>query len=164
MNHKRCIILKVTLRAICEFEMVVRTSSLTIGALVKASCVPAPTIRYYEKIALLPEAERSRSNQRRYDRGDVERLNFIRRCRAFGFSIKQVRSLLAVPNGSIADCLISKELAQDRIKDIRSKVSDLLALEAELKAVIDHCQANCCDRNDKTCGAFVEMQEPSQKT
>ena len=139
-----------------------QTYSLSIGALAKACNVPTPTIRYYEKIALLPLAERSRSDQRRYDKDDVARLSFIRRCRAFGFSTKQVRSLLAVPTGSVADCQTSKNIALNRIKEIRTKVSDLLALEKELKAVIDQCQATCGDQSDNTCAAFVEMQTPVQ--
>jgi DNA-binding transcriptional MerR regulator len=135
-----------------------QTYSISIGTLAKTCNVPTPTIRYYEKIALLPKAERSRSDQRRYDRSDVERLNFIRRCRAFGFSTKQVRSLLAVPTGSVTDCQISKDIALDRIKEIRTKVSDLLALEKELEAVIDQCQATCGNQDDQICGAFVEMR------
>jgi MerR family copper efflux transcriptional regulator len=140
--------------------MINQTYSLSIGGLAKACDVPTPTIRYYEKIELLPKAERSRSDQRRYDRGDVERLNFIRRCRAFGFSTKQVRSLLAVPTGSVSDCQTSKEIAQTRISEIRTKVADLLALEKELKAVIDQCQATCGDQGDQVCAAFVKMQMP----
>ena len=140
--------------------MTTNTFSLSIGDLAKACDVPTPTIRYYEKIALLPQAERSRSDQRRYDREDIERLNFIRRCRAFGFSTKQVRSLLAVPNGSITDCQTSKEIALDRISEIRTKVADLLALEKELKAVIDQCQTTCGAQNDQVCNAFTVMQVP----
>lgn len=141
--------------------MAEQTYSLTIGELAKACNVPTPTIRYYEKIALLPKAERSRANQRRYARADVEKLNFIRRCRAFGFSIQQIRSLLAVPAGSVADCQASKDIALDRISDIKAKVADLLSLEKELKAVIGQCEATCSGREDQVCDAFVEMQAPS---
>ncbi len=154
-----CILVKVTLRA-RGIIMTAQIYSLTIGALAKACSVPTPTIRYYEKISLLPKAERTRADQRRYDRSDVDRLNFIRRCRAFGFSIKQVRSLLAVPTGSVSDCQTSKDIAQDRIADIQTKISDLLALETELKAVIAQCQATCGGKNNQVCGAFVEMQMP----
>lgn len=131
---------------------------MTIGALAKACKVPTPTIRYYEKIALLPKAERSRADQRRYTRVDVERLDFIRRCRAFGFSIQQIRLLLAVPTGSAADCQISKDIAQERINDIRGKITDLRALEKDLKAVIDECEITCSGQGNQTCGAFVGMQ------
>ena len=138
--------------------MTKRTYSLTIGTLAKVCDVSTPTIRYYEKIALLPKAERSRSDQRRYDKNDVERLKFIRRCRAFGFSTKQVRSLLAVPTGTIADCQTSKDIALGRIQDIRKQVSDLLVLEKDLKEVIEQCDATCGVKNGQVCNAFIEMK------
>ena len=141
-----------------------QTPSYTIGMLAKACGVSAPTIRYYEQIDLMPKPERSRSDQRRYGGADQDRLNFIRRCRAFGFSTKQVASLLAVPKGSVADCQISREIAQTRINDIRTKVADLLALEQELQAVINTCETTCGSADNQTCGAFVEMQTPPKVT
>lgn len=135
-----------------------QTYSLTIGGLAKACGVPAPTIRYYEKISLLPKAERSRSDQRRYDSDDIQRLDFIRRSRVFGFSIAQVRSLLAVPTGSVSDCQASKKIAQERISEIRNKVTDLLALEKELKELIGQCQIKCSGKTDHVCEAFIEMR------
>lgn len=138
--------------------MVKPTRMLSIGGLAKACGVAAPTIRYYEKIALMPAPERSRSDQRRYDQTAIERLDFIRRCRSFGFSTQQVRSLLAVPNGSAVDCRISKEIAQSRIADIRLRISDLLALETDLNAVIGQCETGCRDQTDQVCAAFVTMQ------
>lgn len=91
-------------------------------------------------------------------RVDVERLDFIRRCRAFGFSIQRIRLLLAVPTGSAADCQISKDIAQERINDIRAKITDLRALERDLKAVIDECEITCNGQGNQTCGPFVGMQ------
>ena len=138
--------------------------SLTIGTLAKTCGVSTPTIRYYEKIGLLPTADRSRSDQRRYGQIDIDRLNFVRRSRAFGFSTAQVRTLLSVPNGSVADCHVSKCIAQDRIHEIRQKVADLLALEQELKAVIETCQTVYDDQNDQVCAAFTQMQARSPRT
>jgi DNA-binding transcriptional MerR regulator len=135
-----------------------QTVSLTIGTLSKTCDVPAPTIRYYEKIKLLPKANRSRSDQRRYGQDDVERLDFVRRCRAFGFSIQQVRALLAVPTGSLSDCQTSRQIAKDRIAEIQSKMSDLRALEKDLKDVINQCDITCGNQKGRVCGAFVKMQ------
>ena len=78
--------------------------TLTIGMLAKACKVSTLTIRYYEQIGLMPKAERVRSDQRRYDRAVVGRLTFIRRSSDFGFSTKQVRTLLDVPSGASEGC------------------------------------------------------------
>ena len=68
--------------------------TLKIGALAGQTGTNAPTIRYYEEIGLLRSAGRQAGNQRVYGDADVKRLTFIRRCREFGFSIDQVRSLV----------------------------------------------------------------------
>jgi DNA-binding transcriptional MerR regulator len=70
--------------------------NLKIGALAKQTGANVPTIRYYEEIGLLRSVGRQAGNQRVYSDADVKSLTFIRRCREFGFSIDQVRSLVAL--------------------------------------------------------------------
>ena len=135
--------------------------SLTIGGLAKTCQVSTPTIRSYEQIALMPKAERSRSDQRRYGSAAVERLTFIRRAREFGFSTKQVRTLLDVPSGTSTGCQASRDIALSRVKDIRSKIDDLQALERSLQSLIASCDANCSSGDPTTCGAFIEMKLPA---
>ena len=69
---------------------------LKIGALARQTGTSAPTIRYYEEIGLLRPAGRQAGNQRIYGEADVRSLTFIRRCRDFGFSIDQIRELVAL--------------------------------------------------------------------
>ena len=64
---------------------------LTIGKLGRAAGVKIPTIRYYEQIGLLPEAERSSGNQRLYSRTALDRLTFIRHARELGFTLEAIR-------------------------------------------------------------------------
>jgi len=109
---------------------------------------------------LLPKADRSRSDQRRYVQTDVDQLNVVQRCRELGFTTKQVGSLLALPNGSVSDCQISKDIALKRIDDISSKIADQLALEQELKVVIGTCDATCGGQQNQVRGAFAQMQTP----
>ncbi len=68
-------------------------SPLTIGALATRTGCSVPTIRYYEQIGLMPSAERAANGHRDYNRRDLTRLCFIKRCRDFGFPIEQVRVL-----------------------------------------------------------------------
>ncbi len=70
--------------------------SLRISQLARTAGTTPPTIRYYEKIGLLPPARRRATGHREYDEADVGRLTFIRRCRALGLSIPRVRALLAI--------------------------------------------------------------------
>lgn len=133
---------------------------LTIGELAKACSVSTPTIRYYEQIKLLPKAHRNLSGQRRYERDIVEKLTFIRRSRAFGFSTNQVRALLSVPSGSSTDCQTSKDIALSRINDVKMKIADLVELEKSLISLVNSCETSCGERKDVVCAAFTEMQPP----
>ena len=67
---------------------------LTIGKLGAQARVKVPTIRYYEQIGLLPEAERSAGNQRLYSRKALERLAFIRQCRNLDMTLEEIRALM----------------------------------------------------------------------
>ena len=77
---------------------------LTIGKLEQAAGVKVPTIRYYEQIGLLPDAERSTGNQRMYSRKTQERLAFIRHARELGFPLEAIRDLLSLSDRPDQSC------------------------------------------------------------
>lgn len=136
------------------------TYSMTIGTLAKTCDVSAPTIRYYEKIALLPPANRNASDQRRYTSNDIAALTFVRRCRDFGFTIEQTRDLVALSNSTTRGCSHSRDLAADRMAEIRAKVSELKALEKSLKSLVQKCETTCIDGAGTDCASFREMRMP----
>lgn len=103
------------------FEVDYAMSDLKIGTLAKQTGTSVPTIRYYEEIRLLRRAERQAGGQRVYKVEDVNRLTFIRRCRAFGFSIVQVRSLIAIMQGQTRSCMDARDLAQQHLTAVREK-------------------------------------------
>ena len=84
---------------------------LRIGALAERAGTNAPTIRYYEEIGLLRPADRQAGGQRAYGEEYVRRLAFIRRCRDFGFSIEQVRSLVALVQDRERSCMDARPRA-----------------------------------------------------
>ena len=74
--------------------MTTRTRGITIGQLAKAAGVNLETVRYYERIQLMPRTNRTEGGHRAYDSGHVRRLAFIRRARELGFGIENIRALL----------------------------------------------------------------------
>src|SRR3712207_4811466 len=84
--------------------------ALKIGALAERTGTTTPTIRYYEAIGLLPPAGRQAGGQRRYGDDDVRRLTFVRRCREFGFSVEQVRDLVALVEDPARDCTEARDI------------------------------------------------------
>ena len=113
--------------------------ALTIGEMGKGTNSKIETIRYYEKIGLLPKPARTSSNYRDYGKAELARLSFIRRSRDLGFSLDQVRALLSLSDDQSCDCAGIDRIANQHLVEVDRKIADLQALRRELKAVIDSC-------------------------
>ena len=111
----------------------------SIGELSKRTQVKVPTIRYYEEMGLLPEAERTSGNQRRYDKAGLERLSFIRHARDLGFSIEAISSLIELQDRPDRSCEAATGIATSQLEDIRAKIKRLQMLEKELSRISKGC-------------------------
>jgi len=116
------------------------TADMSIGELAKATGTKVVTVRYYEKIGLLPEPPRTGANYRAYSAPHRERLHFIRRCRDLGFTLEQVRELLDLSRKTDRDCAGVDRLALDHLTEIERKIADLKKLEAELRRLSACCR------------------------
>ncbi len=117
-------------------------SRIRIGKLSHLTGCNIETIRYYERIGLLPHPPRSGSRYRLYNADDVRRLVFVRRARDLGFSLDQVRALLALsadPRGNTCDEV--RQVAADHLADVRAKIADLRTLERALADAVRRCDA-----------------------
>jgi len=115
---------------------------MQIGELSKRTGCNIETIRYYERIALLPAPARSAARYRVYGAGDVRRLVFVRRARELGFTLDAVRALLALSDddGSAA-CAQVRRLAASHLAEVRAKIADLQAMEFVLADAVQRCVA-----------------------
>ncbi|MGH8605650.1 MAG: MerR family transcriptional regulator [Gammaproteobacteria bacterium] len=113
--------------------------SLGIGALSKRTDCNIETIRYYERIGLLPKPPRAPSGYRMYKLDDVNRLRFIRRARSLGFTLDAVRGLLKLSDDQTCNevSLITKR----HLKEIAEKIADLRAMQRVLSDLVKHCDA-----------------------
>lgn len=116
------------------------TSTFPIGRLATAADMPTATIRYYEKIGLLATPARTDSNYRVYDRDDLARLTFIRRAREIGFTIDQVRSLLAFSDQRDGDCCTVTALTEEHLAAVEQKIADLAVLKNHLTNLLASCR------------------------
>lgn len=114
--------------------------SYSIGALANATDTKVETVRYYERIGLLPKPARTAGNYRSYGDDHLGRLSFIRRSRDLGFTLDQVRALLGLAESRDSDCCEVDAIAQDHLTDIDRKIADLRALRRELRDLIGQCQ------------------------
>jgi DNA-binding transcriptional MerR regulator len=136
--------------------------TLKIGALAERTGANAPTIRFYEEIGLLPRPNREAGGQRRYGEDDVRRLTFIRRCRDFGFSIEQVRALIALMRDPGRSCLEARDLAHDHLAAVRAKLAELEALERSLTYFLVSCEALCAGGPATDCVVLEGLASPAR--
>ena len=139
-------------------------SDIKIGALANQTGTNAPTIRYYEEIGLLRSAGRQAGNQRVYGDADVKNLTFIRRCREFGFSIDQVRSLVALVQDPASSCVHARDLAQEHLIAVRAKLAELKALERSLAAFVVNCDASCVGGAGPDCVILDDLSKGPSAT
>src|SRR3989441_13072757 len=100
-----------------------RAGNVAIGELSRLTGVKIETIRYYERIKMLPAPPRTDSGRRVYGETDVRLLGFIRRARELGFSLDEVRALLRLGAPKTATCAEVKEIAAHHLRDIRAKMA-----------------------------------------
>lgn len=138
-----------------------------IGALAERTGTNAPTIRYYEEIGLLRAASRQAGGQRMYGEDDVKRLTFIRRCRDFGFSIEQVRALAALLEDRQRSCMHARDLAEQHLMVVRTKLSELKVLERSIAAFVRTCDTSCAVGPGTDCAILADLAtapEPREHT
>lgn len=119
--------------------------TLSIGELANATDTKVETIRYYERIGLLPKPARTASNYRAYSRSHLARLSFIRRARHLGFSLEQVRALLRLSDDSGRSCAEVDAMARGHRDTVDAKIADLTALRRELDSLIRQCDGGTID-------------------
>lgn len=113
--------------------------NFSIGDLARATGTKVVTIRYYERIGLLPAPERTAGNYRSYGTDHLGRLSFIRRARDLGFTIEQVRDLLGLSDQRERSCEAVDAIACEHLAEVERKIADLQALRRELASIIDQC-------------------------
>jgi MerR family mercuric resistance operon transcriptional regulator len=112
---------------------------LTIGTLSERTGCNIETIRYYERIGLMPRTARSGGGHRLYGEDHMKRLGFIRRSRELGFTLDQVRTLLGLVDGRRYTCAQVKRITVEHLGEIHRKVADLRKIERVLKEMAAQC-------------------------
>ena len=115
-------------------------AGLTRGAVAARTGCNIETVRYYERIGLLPPPPRTEGGHRIYDENLLRRLNFICRSRELGFTIEEVRDLLGLVDGGGYTCAEVKEITLDHLRNVHVKIADLRRLERVLKEMVAKCE------------------------
>lgn len=116
-----------------------RADGLTIGKLSELTGVNIETIRYYEKVKVLPAPLRTENGRRVYGPTETRILAFVKRSRELGFSLDEVRALLRLGGPEKASCREVRNIAAHHLDDIRAKISDLRKMEHLLAETVAQC-------------------------
>lgn len=117
-----------------------------IGQAAEISGVHIETIRYYERIGLVPNASRAANGRRLYSAADVQRLAFIKRGRDLGFTLEDVRSLLTLTQAGAMSCDDARSLAEHHRADVGGRIDRLTSIAAALDALIEACRDDRSER------------------
>ena len=115
---------------------------MNIGEAARASGVSAKMIRYYEQIGLITPAHRTEASYRTYGDADIHTLRFIRGARDLGFSVEQMRSLLALWHDRSRASADVKAIALDHIAELERKQAAIAAMTATLRHLASHCHGD----------------------
>lgn len=111
-----------------------------IGQLAREAQVKTDTIRFYEKIGLMPKPLHTKSGYRHYTREDYTRLRFIIRAKNIGFTLAEVKELLTIKVSSKNTCKAVYAQAQNKIKMVNQKMSELKKMKLALNKLMKQCQ------------------------
>jgi DNA-binding transcriptional MerR regulator len=117
--------------------------TFSIGQLAKECGCKVQTLRYYEEIGLIPVPGRNRGNQRVYRDDHRKRLNFICHSRQLGFSLDQIRQILALTDNPGQSCDQVNAIAKAHLDEVNSKIARLRDMQIELQRMISEC---CADK------------------
>ena len=129
-------------------------SGATIGALAETAGVNVETIRFYQRKGLMPEPEKPYGSIRRYGAAELARVRFIKSAQRLGFSLEEVGELLKLEDG--ARCSEARQLAEQKLVDVRQKLSDLQRIESVLAGLVARCSAV---RGRVNCPLIASLQE-----
>jgi MerR family mercuric resistance operon transcriptional regulator/MerR family gold-responsive transcriptional activator of gol and ges genes len=129
------------------------TPTLQIGEVARQTELTVDAIRFYEKRRLLPKAMRTTGRFRLYTADDIERIRFIGRMQALGFSLREVRELGSLRARSIDACESVRKLLTEKLAEVRRKMRELERLESELAADLRKCNAELKHRRKNSPAA-----------
>ena len=127
---------------------------MKIGELGQQVGVDAETIRYYEREGLLAAPARAANGYRAYGTAQIERLAFIRHCRALEMPLADIKQLLSFVDTPTRDCADVNHLVDDHLARVRARIKSMRALEKQLTALRAQCQSS---HPTKSCGILHDL-------
>ncbi|GBC76553.1 Mercuric resistance operon regulatory protein [bacterium HR08] len=134
---------------------------LKIGQVAAECGVSVDTLRYYERLGLVPKPVRTASGYRLYDRRILERLSFIKRAQSFGFTLEEIKQLLQLPTAEPRTCAEVLQVIEHKLDDLDRRYEEIKRLRRELAAYKAECERALAGR--KSCPVIEDFLHPSSR-
>lgn len=147
--------------------MTTSARTFTIGTLSERSGCSVDTIRYYERLRLIPGVTRTEGGHRLYNAEHSRRLGFIRRSRDLGLSLAQVRALLHQVDRKALDCGKARPVLEAQLATVRRRIAEFRALEHDLQAMVEVCRGAAkpsCRIDEPGCRVIESWQAEGKST
>ena len=139
-------------------------SELRIGELALAAGVSTDTVRYYERVKLIPRPARSRSGYRTYSNRDVERLQFIKRAKSLGLSLDEIRALLPERHAGLSECRQVKDLLVAKLAELDTRIAEMREFRETLNGYLEECHAALAEKRGDRCPVLFGIEIPDSKS
>ena len=122
--------------------MTIKNENLKIGDIARRSGLGIETLRYYEKIELLPIVGRTPSGYRLYNAETLDRIGFIQSAKDLGFTLNEIKEFLSLKQADGDDCHDVREQVVNKIRDVEEKISQLMKIKTSLNQLIESCDGH----------------------
>lgn len=129
----------------------------TIGRLAAAAGVNVETVRYYQRIKIMPVPKRAAGGIRRYSAGELTRLKFVKTAQGLGFTLEEVKDLVKLDDGM--RCSEAHDIAARKLTDVRARLRDLRTIESVLARLVRQCETR---RGAIRCPLMQALQTPEK--
>lgn len=133
------------------------SGKLKIGELASAAGVSRDTIRYYERLDVLPRAIRSSGGYRLYDEADVEQLRFIKQAQSLGLSLDEIKALLPGLSAGLEECRRVRDLLSAKLEEFDARIAEMRVFRKKLAAYLEDCEEALEGKRGDCCPMIYEI-------
>ena len=139
------------------------SDAFRIGELAQAAGVTSDTIRYYERLRLLPRPARSGAGYRIYAATDIERLQFIKQAQTLGLSLDEIQVLLPRSEAGLAECQRVRDLLSAKVGELDTRLAELRAFRRKLGGYLKESEETLAGNRGDCCPVLFEITHASNR-
>jgi DNA-binding transcriptional MerR regulator len=136
---------------------------LTIGRIAQAAGVSADTIRYYERLKLIPRPARTRAGYRTYSNEDIEKVRFIKQAQTLGLSLEEIKQLLPEHGAGLSECKRVRDLLSAKLEELTARLAEMRMFQRTLVGYLKECEAALAGKRGDCCPVLFQISHTADR-